>query len=207
MRTPPEWVHAQCACIYGIVDTEPGIWTARLCRLLNGVPETKEGIQYCGRCAHYANPRKRAKAENFTRSLVLPGFSVYELHPACTQWPLRMVRARAYRLLDLGYVWQWWTVIPDLMQPRGFDLAMRWYADTVERSITHMEDYPWQKNPKYVRLVLELDTATGDRADKIRDELKAIMNRYLQQDELISIQPELIRAESLGGAVVQDSMF
>ena len=129
IRTPPEWVHIQLMHLYGAIDDEPGIWTAKLCRQLNGLPETLESIIYCGYCEHYANPRKRERAEIFAAIPVFKGFSPpHQLQKPCWQWPLRTVQSRAYRLWDLGFIYGSREQIPDLCQARGWDWATRWYT-------------------------------------------------------------------------------
>lgn len=113
------------------VKSEPGAWTARLCRHLNGCDETKAGVQHCGRCIEYANTRKRARAEHWQQQPLLPGFdeAPFQLHPPCTTIGFRKLRY----LLDV--LWSECDLIygvplspiPDLCQPRGWDLATRFY--------------------------------------------------------------------------------
>jgi hypothetical protein len=49
----PAWVEQA-------IQAQPGIWAARLCRAMHDLPETREGIAFCGACHQLANPRKRA---------------------------------------------------------------------------------------------------------------------------------------------------
>ena len=65
MRTP-QWVYDNLTCIVlSYVENNPGIWTARPCRSINGLPETESSVIHCGLCADYANPRKRERAAQY----------------------------------------------------------------------------------------------------------------------------------------------
>ena len=117
--------------IESAIKAEPGIWTSRLCRLLNGVPEDLDGVIYCGLCQQYANPRKRARAERFDAP-TLPGMEPpYQLHAPCLSMPLRKLQYL------LRVLWDRWDLvygvpgseIPDLRQGRQWDLATRFYPN------------------------------------------------------------------------------
>lgn len=112
------------------VANNPGIWTCKLCRLLNGIPETKAGIAWCGLCLHFANVNKRARAEALAAIPTLPGMTPpYQIHPACTCIPLKKLQYLLRYLaeetdlirLEPG------TKVPDMMQARGYDLATACY--------------------------------------------------------------------------------
>jgi len=127
MRYPNDdlalWVEAH-------VRAESGIWTARLCRLLNGIPEDEGGIVYCGLCSDYANPRKRNRAERWATVPTLPGMKPpFQLHSPCTTMPLRKLQYLLYVLWDkCDLVYGMRERIPDVRQPRGWDWGTRWYA-------------------------------------------------------------------------------
>lgn len=123
-----------------VIKGEPGIWTARICRRVNGAKEDKAAVQYCGRCIDYANTRKRARAQKYSQ-LALPGMegperptlpgmeAPHQLHDPCTTIPFRKLRYLLEVLVtvtDLVYAVRL-SVIPDLCQPRGWDLATRFY--------------------------------------------------------------------------------
>lgn len=116
------------------VQQEPGIWTAKLCRQLNGLPETVESVIYCGQCSHYANPRKRERAANFQRNPTLPGMEApHQLHDPCNTITLKRLQYLLYSLLpddnmDNGrLICLQEQVIPDSRNWRGWDYATRWY--------------------------------------------------------------------------------
>lgn len=111
------------------IKAQPGIWTARLCRLLNGLPECEESVIYCGLCEHYANPRKRARAKAHDLP-TLPGMEPpHQIHPTCTTIPFRKLRYLLDVLwseCDLIYGVEG-SEIPDLRQGRLYDYATRYY--------------------------------------------------------------------------------
>lgn len=131
----PEWVLAA-------VVSSPGLWTTKLCRALHGIPETVEGIGWCGRCTVYANPNKRARAQACPRR-TLPGWEriggAGQLHPPCGPYHqtsgdgqgqrrhLRWLRYRLQKLERQGLVYHRRERIPDLRQARGWDIATCWY--------------------------------------------------------------------------------
>jgi hypothetical protein len=59
------WYEDMLLWVLGWVEDYPGCWTARLCRLINGLPETEQSVIYCGLCSEYASPRKRVRAERY----------------------------------------------------------------------------------------------------------------------------------------------
>lgn len=112
------------------IKAEPGIWTARLCRLLNGCElDTEAAIIHCGYCQDYANPRKRNRAEVHNYP-TLPGLEPpHQLHPPCRSMPLRKLRYLLDVLentADLVYSVPG-SEIPDIRQPRGWDYGTRFY--------------------------------------------------------------------------------
>lgn len=128
MRYPNEEL---ALLIEAAIKAEPGIWTARLCRLLNEIPETEPGVIYCGRCEQYANPRKRARAKRHDAP-TLPGMDApYQMHPPCLLMPLRKLQYL------LSVLWDRWDLvygvpgsrIPDLRQGRQWDYATRYYPN------------------------------------------------------------------------------
>jgi hypothetical protein len=116
------------ALVEGQITQEPGIWTCKLCRQINGIPEDEGGIIYCGLCSDYANPRKRERAERYDQP-TLPGMDApYQTHPPCRRVPLRKLRYLLEVLQDtcdliVGKAEQ----IPDSRQARGWDWGTRYY--------------------------------------------------------------------------------
>lgn len=111
----------------GLDPDDPGPWTARLCRFMNGLPETEESVIYCGVCAHYANPRKRLRASRLPPTL--PGFTegAYQLHATCTKMPFGTLRQILYALERRQIVYgQPMVRIPDTRNNRGWDFATVW---------------------------------------------------------------------------------
>lgn len=117
--------------VLGWIESYPGLWTAALCRALNGVPETACGIAWCGLCAAYANPRKRARSGRLGPTL--PGFEgrgAFQLHPSCGTISLRSLQAVVDNLEDALMVVRHRSVIPDPRNHRGWDFASRlWPLD------------------------------------------------------------------------------
>ena len=108
-------------------EQDPGPWTARLCRYINNLPETQTSVIYCGLCAHYANPRKRARAARLPPTL--PGFTEggYQLHATCRKMPFSMLKHLLYRMEARGIVRsEPGTRIPDGRNYRGWDFATVW---------------------------------------------------------------------------------
>ncbi len=127
-RTPQAIYDDLTVTVLSLVETCPGIWTAALCRRMNGVPETEEGVVHCGLCKDYANPRKRERAERYARHPTLPGMTPpYQLHVPCTVG-LRQVRGMLRKLREVCLmVVGRREIIPDSRNNRGWDLATRWY--------------------------------------------------------------------------------
>ena len=119
----PRWVQAA-------IQAQPGVWTARLCRQMHGLPETERSILYCGLCQDYANPRKRARAACLPTQ-TLPGFEAigggFQLRPPCSKRGLTWLRKLIYRLRDRGQIETCRERIPDCRQPRGWDWGTRIY--------------------------------------------------------------------------------
>lgn len=117
------------ATVNAAITADEGIWTCRLCRQLNRLPETLESVIYCGQCADYANPRKRARAEAWEVQAQLPGMEhPFAIHEACPGISLRKLRYMLDVLentcdLVRGYRER----IPDERQARGWDFATRYY--------------------------------------------------------------------------------
>ena len=115
------------------IESYPGLWTAAVCRALNGIPETAQGVAWCGLCAGgYANGRKRARSAHLGPTL--PGFegrAAFQLHPACTCISLRALQT-VVDFLDCKalMVVRCRSVIPDPRNHRGWDFASRlWPSD------------------------------------------------------------------------------
>ena len=122
------------------VEANPGVWTARLCRAMHGLPETEESIIYCGQCEDYANPRKRARAEYYAGMPTLPGFSPpYQLHPRCGKG-LTWLRHRLYAMEHIRR--ESGSVIPDVRQPRGWDYGTRLYLERRDSPIRDNKSGP-----------------------------------------------------------------
>lgn len=120
-----EELDAETACTPG----DPGPWTARLCRYINGLPETQASVIHCGLCAHYANPRKRARAAQLPPPL--PGFSEggYQLHAPCTKMPFALLKYLLRRLEAQSIVHsEPGARIPDSRNHRGWDFATVWHT-------------------------------------------------------------------------------
>lgn len=114
----PEWVEA-------VIEANPGLWVARLCRAMHGLPENFRSIAWCGQCSGgYANPRKRRRAANLPPQ-TLPGFEsiggAFQLHPPCSRRDLTWLRHLIYRLVQRGQVEKRREKRPDLRQARGWD--------------------------------------------------------------------------------------
>ena len=131
MRTPKHVREHLLAWVLSEVEDDPGIWTAALCRRLNGLPETEKSVIWCGLCEGYASKRKRERAAQCPPTL--PGWpeeigGAYQLHPPCKRMRLRILRSLLSTL-------EWATmvrgeprsVIPDSRNHRGWDYATRWY--------------------------------------------------------------------------------
>ena len=131
MARTPDWIYEQLVMwVLTWVEDNPGIWTARLCRLINDVPETERGVIYCGLCSQYANPRKRARAARYAAIPTLPGMDPpYQLHPPCPTIRLRQLQAILRKLCDecIMITRERGAVIPDSRNHRGWDYATRWY--------------------------------------------------------------------------------
>jgi len=131
MKRTPAWLYDDLTCwVLCYVERHPGIWTAKLCRLLNGIPETEQGVIYCGLCSQYANPRKRARAEKYATIPTLPGMNPpYQLHPPCSTMRLRQLQAILRKLRDQCHmiISKQDAIIPDSRNHRGWDYATRWY--------------------------------------------------------------------------------
>ena len=115
--------------VISIIEDEPGIWTARICRRMNNIQQDFEGISYCGSCEKYANQRKRKRAEKF---LQLPRLELMEpphqLHRACAYIGISQLQGRLRKLEKKGrVVGMKRSGIPDKKQARGWDYATRWY--------------------------------------------------------------------------------
>ena len=114
------------------VRDHSGAWTAKLCRLMNGLDESKASIIYCGLCEHYVNPRKRARAKLWAGVPTLPGMKPpYQLHRPCSYMQLRRLRYLLKVLeqeccMIIGVPG---SKIPDIRQARGWDFGTRWYED------------------------------------------------------------------------------
>lgn len=132
MSKLPQWIYDNLTCnVLSYVEDHPGIWTARLCRLISGLPETEESIIHCGLCAEYANPRKRRRAAQCPPTL--PGWpaaigGAYQLHPPCGPIGLRRLQGMLYKLRDdCLMICSERSRIPDSRNHRGWDIATRWY--------------------------------------------------------------------------------
>ncbi|MEA3339467.1 MAG: hypothetical protein U9R15_05820 [Chloroflexota bacterium] len=130
MRTP-QWDYDNLTLrVLSYVETYPGLWTARLCRLINDLPENERSVIHCGLCSDYANPRKRKRAAQYAAHPTLPGFSPqYQLHPPCFTISLRQLQGILRKLRDqcLMVLSEEQSRIPDSRNGRGWDLATRWY--------------------------------------------------------------------------------
>ncbi len=130
MRTP-DWLYEELVIwVLGWVEDNPGIWTAKLCRLINDVPETERGVIHCGLCRCYANPRKRKRAARYAAIPTLPGMDPpYQLHAPCAQMSLRRLQDILRKLRDecLMIRSEQGSVIPDSRNHRGWDYATRWF--------------------------------------------------------------------------------
>ena len=113
------------------IMASPGIWTARLCRTLNGLSETEDSIIHCGLCSDYANPRKRERARRLARQPTLPGWTrgrPYQLHPPCSFVGLKQLQGMLYKLRDVALMLHSERArIPDSRNYRGWDVGTRWY--------------------------------------------------------------------------------
>jgi hypothetical protein len=118
----PRWVQAAIAA-------HPGIWTARPCRAMHDLPETEASIIHCGRCACYANSKRRRRARRYAQMPLLPGFDThpYQLHSPCSRRDLTWLRKLIYRLRDRDQIETRRERIPDCRQARGWDWATRIY--------------------------------------------------------------------------------
>lgn len=115
------------AIVMSYLAEEPNIWTAKLCRLMNEVPETVEGIRFCGHCIDYANQRKRKRAA--CMPMLLPGMEegAYLLHGPCRFMQLRLLQSILRSLENNQIVFSKpMTVIPDPVGTRGWDYATTW---------------------------------------------------------------------------------
>lgn len=124
---------AEMLAIIDELRLESPLWTAELCRRLNSQPD----VAYCGLCADYANPRKRARAAAWaSKQACLPGLSpAWCLHPPCRRLRLarlQRVLAQMARYEMVATVPR--CLIPDPRQARGWDYGTRiwlegWYFD------------------------------------------------------------------------------
>lgn len=118
----PRWVQAA-------IEAHPGVWTARLCRQMHDLPETKTSILHCGLCDQFSNKRKRVRAARLPPTL--PGFEDigggYQLHPPCSKRGLTWLRKLLYRLRDRGRIQTRRERIADCRQGRGWDWGTRIY--------------------------------------------------------------------------------
>jgi hypothetical protein len=127
-----QWVYDNFTIVaMNEVFASPGIWTARLCRTLNELPETEESIIHCGLCSDYANPRKRERARRLARQPTLPGWPLgrpYQLHEPCRPFNLKRLQGILRKLRDVALmVRSERDRIPDTRNIRGWDWATRWY--------------------------------------------------------------------------------
>ena len=112
--------------VLSYVADEPGIWTARLCRRINGLPETNRAVAWCGLCRDYANPRKRERARRLGKPL--PGMeATLQIHPPCPTVPFRLLQDLLGLLEEATMVFGRREEIPDPRNARGWDFATRWY--------------------------------------------------------------------------------
>jgi hypothetical protein len=113
-----------------VIRANPGTWTAWMCRAANGVPETPQGIAYCGLCTEYANGRKRKRNERLALMRLLPGFEEIggnkQPHPPCAHGFTRL-RHTLYRLKDRERVLSRREQRPDPHNHRGWDLMTCYY--------------------------------------------------------------------------------
>lgn len=126
----PQWVYDNLTLwVLSLVSDNPGFWTARLCRLINGLPETEQSVIHCGLCSDYANPRKRERAERYAQHPTLPGFEPpYQLHPPCLTISLKQLQNMLHKLRDdCLMVYSERDRIPDSRNHRGWDVGTRWY--------------------------------------------------------------------------------
>lgn len=126
-----KWTYEELVIwVLSYVESNPGIWTAKLCRLINDLPETEQSVIHCGYCSQYANPRKRERAAKFAAIPTLPGLEPpHQLHGPCLTMPLRRLQGILYKLQDvcLMIVSDRMAVIPDTRNHRGWDFATRWW--------------------------------------------------------------------------------
>jgi hypothetical protein len=131
MRIPALVREDLVAVVLSWIEDYPDLWTAALCRGLNGVPETGRGVAWCGLCDGYANGRKRARSARLGPTL--PGFEgrrAYQLHSPCGTVSLRALQAVVDNLEDALMVVRHRSVIPDARNHRGGDFASRlWPSD------------------------------------------------------------------------------
>ena len=101
-----------------------------MCRAANEIPETPQGIAYCGLCAEYANGRKRERNKRLAKQRLLPGFEEiggHKLpHLPCTYGFTRL-RHTLYRLKDQERVVSHREQRPDPHNHRGWDLMTCYY--------------------------------------------------------------------------------
>ncbi|MFC1975056.1 hypothetical protein ACFLXQ_01500 [Chloroflexota bacterium] len=110
-----------------LLRQHPGAWASLVCRIKHDVPETNQGIAFCGLCQEYANPRKRARSEALGQSL--PGLDgAFKIHPRCSQKALTWLRHKLYQWEKAGHLERRpMSKIPDIRQARGWDYATRLY--------------------------------------------------------------------------------
>lgn len=112
-----------------IIDAQPGVWVAELCRIKHDRPSDNLNIARCGLCPEYANNRKRARARALGPTL--PGFDLlggqYQLSKPCSAKALTWLRKLTYRLEKAGFLFRRREKIPDLRQARGWDWGTRLY--------------------------------------------------------------------------------
>ncbi len=119
----------ELACETGVIEGDPGPWTARICRCLNDLPETPASVAWCGLCPAYMNPLKRARAARLPQPL--PGFEqtggAYQAHAACWKMPFGRLKQLLHSMETSGLVYaQPLTRIPDSRNYRGWDFATVW---------------------------------------------------------------------------------
>ncbi len=131
-RYPFEYDSEDWLCwVLSWVEDNPGVWTARLCRAINGLPETEASIIHCGLCDGYSNPRKRRRAARLAATPTLPGLDPpLQLHPPCPTISLRRLQYLLRKLRDdcLMIYSEEGATIPDPRNHRGWDLATKWFS-------------------------------------------------------------------------------
>jgi len=121
------------------IRANPGVWTAKLCRAMHNIPETYQGIAWCGVCEQYCNPRRRRRARKLVSQILLPGYpeGAFQLRPPCSKRGLTWLRHLTDRLRDRGQILKRREFRPDLRQPRGYDLMTCLYPAEEENNDSH----------------------------------------------------------------------